>query len=313
MPISHCHFTIQLSLSDSQFGQKKAELPDVHSLWAHFLHPWHSTHTSRDRLLLNGSPQMRHGHSSSSSSLLSFLDLLLAHLFFSFIAFSFFASALLHLTVFSFLIFLFSKSCILYGDDFNTVAHSALLFLGRGRLNFGGGEKDLIASSIAEIPGSGIVAVGPGVAAAAAGTAAARSAAAGAVAAGTAAAVVAAAGTAAAGAVAAGTAAAEIAAAAAGAVAAGTAAAVVAAAGTAVAGTAAAGTAAAGTATAGTAAAGTAAAAAGSGSSVTSAPKMSASPNTSASKGHSPHTRKPETTLSWVEHLAKAFPNSSAI
>ena len=181
----------------------------------------------------------------------------------------------------------------MYGDDVNTVAHSALLFLGRGRLNFGGGEKDLIASSIAEIPGSGIVAVGPGVAAAAAGTAAAGSAAAGALAAGTAAAVVAAAGTAAAGAVAAGTAAAVVAAAAAGAVAAGTASAVVAAAGTAVAGTAAAGTAAAGTAmagtaaagtaaagtaAAGTAAAGTAAAAAGSGSSVTSAPKKSASP-----------------------------------
>ena len=133
------HAYITLSLHDSvvtvrsHFGQKKAELPDVHSLWAHFLHPWHSTHTSRDRLLLNGSPQMRHGHSSSSSSLLSFLDLLLTLLFFSFLAFSFFASALLHLTVFSFLIFLFPKSCTLYGDDVNRL------------LNFGGGEKDLIA------------------------------------------------------------------------------------------------------------------------------------------------------------------------
>ena len=72
--------------------------------------------------------------------------------------------------VFLFFIFLFSVSCDLYGDDVRTADDSALLFLGRGRFNFGIGEKAWIAFSIAEVPATGIavetgIAVGTGIAA----------------------------------------------------------------------------------------------------------------------------------------------------
>ena len=54
------------SLSLSQFGQVKKDIPGVHSSCANFLHNWHSTHTSRDLLSSNGSPQIIQGHFSSS-------------------------------------------------------------------------------------------------------------------------------------------------------------------------------------------------------------------------------------------------------
>ena len=55
------------SLSMSQFGQVKKDIPGVHSSCANFfLHNWHSTHTSRDLLSSNGSPQIIQGHFSSS-------------------------------------------------------------------------------------------------------------------------------------------------------------------------------------------------------------------------------------------------------
>ena len=54
------------SLSLSQFGHVKKDIPVVHSSCAHFLHNWHSTHTSRDLLSSNGSPQIIKGHFSLS-------------------------------------------------------------------------------------------------------------------------------------------------------------------------------------------------------------------------------------------------------
>ena len=45
-----------------------------------------------------------------------------------------------------------------YSDDVSTAADSDLLLHGRGRFRFGSGEKDLIATSIAEVPATGIAA-----------------------------------------------------------------------------------------------------------------------------------------------------------
>lgn len=133
------HIMHSQSLSDSQLGHVKKACPAVQSSWAHFLHSWHCTHTYRDLLSLNGSPQIMQGH--SSSSLLELTRLFFAVCLFTPVARDFFLS----LGVRSFF-----ACCIanlfLCGVDVRTVAHSAIRDLARGRDIFGNGDSCFISS-----------------------------------------------------------------------------------------------------------------------------------------------------------------------
>ena len=116
----------------------------MHSSWAHFLHNWHCTHTSRDLLCLNGSPQTMQGHSSSSSSLLSDETRGFLTAAFDF-PFDVFATRFARFGRRAFWVCCMANFA-LCGDDVRTVALSTTRDLARGREIFGKGESCLINS-----------------------------------------------------------------------------------------------------------------------------------------------------------------------
>ena len=133
-------------------GAGKETQPGEHSSWAHFLHNWHCTHTSRDLPCLNGSPQTIHGH--SSSSLLSYE----ARGFLTAFDFPFEGRSLARFPFDGFATRFarcfgrrsFLACCMtnfaMCGDDVSTVADSATRDLARGREIFGKGESSRINS-----------------------------------------------------------------------------------------------------------------------------------------------------------------------
>ena len=133
-------------------GAGKETQRGVHSLWGHFLHNWHCTHTYRDLLCLHGSPQTMQGHSSSSLLSDETRGFLTAFDFpfdgRSLARFPFDGFATRFARCFGRRSFL--ACCMtnfaLCGDDVSTVAHSATRDLARGREILGKGESSRINS-----------------------------------------------------------------------------------------------------------------------------------------------------------------------
>ena len=163
-------------------GAGKETQPGVHSSWTHFLHNWHCTHTSRDLLCLNGSPQTIHGHSSSSllsdetRGFLTDFDFPFDGRSLARFPFDGFANRFaLCFGRRSFVVCCMANFA-LCGDDVSTVAHSATRDLACGREIFGKGESCLINSltvscACPEVDGADVAVGGAGPAAGIAGPA----------------------------------------------------------------------------------------------------------------------------------------------